>query len=63
MNLPIIISHRNNLQGSDIKTQNTVFGIKKALKAGSDYIVVGRPVTQATYPKEAALQILSSIAS
>ena len=49
--------------GAEKGDQKRIFTPEKALKAGSDYIVVGRPVTQATYPKEAALQILSSIAS
>ena len=49
--------------GADKGDQKRIFTPEKALKAGSNYIVVGRPITQAADPKEAALKILSSIAS
>jgi orotidine-5'-phosphate decarboxylase len=47
--------------GADKGDQKRIFTPEKALKAGSDYIVVGRPITQAADPKEAALQILSAL--
>ena len=49
--------------GTDKGDQKRIHTPEKALKAGSDYMVVGRPITQAPDPKEAALQILNSIAS
>lgn len=47
--------------GSDKGDQKRIHTPEKAFKAGSDYIVVGRPITQAAQPREAAFQILSSI--
>jgi orotidine-5'-phosphate decarboxylase len=49
--------------GADKGDQKRIFTPEKALKAGSDYMVIGRPITQAADPKEAALAILNSIAS
>jgi len=49
--------------GSDKGDQKRIYTPEKALKAGSDYIVVGRPITQAASPKESALQILSALDS
>jgi orotidine-5'-phosphate decarboxylase len=47
--------------GADKGDQKRIHTPEKALKAGSDYIVVGRPITQASSPKEAALRILEAI--
>ncbi|MFH0985539.1 MAG: orotidine-5'-phosphate decarboxylase, partial [Candidatus Omnitrophota bacterium] len=47
--------------GADKGDQKRIFTPEKALKAGSDHIVVGRPITQAPDPKEAALRILAAI--
>jgi len=47
--------------GADVGDQKRILTPEKALKAGSDYIVVGRPITQAPDPKEAALKILKSM--
>lgn len=47
--------------GADKGDQKRIFTPEKALKAGSDHIVVGRPITQAPDPKEAALKILASL--
>lgn len=47
--------------GADRGDQKRIYTPEKALKAGSDYMVVGRPITQASNPKEAALQIMAAI--
>lgn len=47
--------------GADKGDQKRIFTPEKALRAGSDHIVVGRPITQAPDPKEAALRILGAI--
>jgi len=47
--------------GADKGDQKRIYTPEKALKAGSDHIVVGRPITQAQNPKEAALAILASL--
>ena len=49
--------------GADKGDQKRIFTPEKALAAGSDHMVVGRPITQASDPKAAALEILSSIES
>ncbi len=49
--------------GADKGDQKRIFTPEKALKAGSDYIVVGRPITQAANLREAAFKILSAFAS
>jgi len=49
--------------GADKGDQKRIFTPEKAIKAGSDYIVVGRPITQASNPKEAALRILDVLGS
>jgi len=48
--------------GSAMGDQKRVETPEKAIKEGSDYIVVGRPITQALDPREAALRILKAIA-
>ena len=48
--------------GADVGDQKRILTPEKALKAGSDYIVVGRPITQAQDPQKSALQILSALA-
>lgn len=47
--------------GSDKGDQKRIFTPEKALRAGSDYIVVGRPITQFSSPREAALRILEAM--
>ena len=47
--------------GAEPGDQKRIHTPEKALRAGSDHLVVGRPITQAPNPKEAALQILEAI--
>jgi orotidine-5'-phosphate decarboxylase len=49
--------------GADHGDQKRIYTPEDAVRAGSDHIVVGRPITQASNPKEAALRILEAIAS
>ncbi|MFO7568222.1 MAG: orotidine 5'-phosphate decarboxylase / HUMPS family protein, partial [Smithellaceae bacterium] len=46
--------------GDDQKRTLTAF---EAIKAGADYIVVGRPIRSAAQPVEACRQIVSEIAA
>ena len=41
--------------------QTRVMTPQKALELGADYLVIGRPITQAKDPKEAALRVLQEI--
>ncbi len=43
--------------------QKRVLGPLEAMRSGSDYLVVGRPITQADSPNEALLEFNSAIAS
>jgi len=47
--------------GSDTQDQKRVMTPREAIQLGADYIVVGRPITQAKDPKGAALKILEEI--
>lgn len=48
-------------QGSDLGDQRRVMTPKDAIKAGSDYLVIGRPITQATNPAAMLAQINQSL--
>ncbi|MCF2859564.1 orotidine-5'-phosphate decarboxylase [Pseudoalteromonas sp. SMS1] len=48
--------------GSDAGDQKRIMTPEKAIAAGSDYLVVGRPITQADNPAQALRAINSSIA-
>src|SRR3569833_1154029 len=49
--------------GSAIGDQKRIAGSAEALRLGASYLVVGRPITQATDPGEAATAILKEMAS
>ncbi|MFN0265150.1 orotidine-5'-phosphate decarboxylase [Tepidamorphus sp. 3E244] len=49
--------------GSDTGDQKRIATPASAIKSGSDYLVVGRPITQAGNPAEAADTIVDEIAS
>ncbi|MFH1622746.1 MAG: orotidine-5'-phosphate decarboxylase [Candidatus Omnitrophota bacterium] len=48
-------------KGSTLGDQKRVASAKDALSAGADFIVVGRPITEANNPKKAAQQIIKEI--
>ena len=50
-------------QGSDAGDQKRIVTPSEAIRAGSDYLVVGRPVSEAASPAEAARAIVSEIES
>ncbi len=47
--------------GSAMGDQKRIETPEKAVKAGADYIVIGRPITQAANPREIASQIIDTI--
>ncbi len=47
--------------GADKQDQNRAATPTEALKNGADYLVIGRPITQAPDPKNAAQQIIKEI--
>ena len=49
--------------GSDSGDQKRVATPASAIKAGADYLVVGRPITQSRDPKTAAAEIVTEIAT
>jgi len=49
--------------GSSRGDQKRIETPMKAIRVGSDYLVVGRPITQASDPKQAALAIFESISN
>lgn len=50
-------------EGSEKSDQKRTFTPVQALEAGSDYLVIGRPITAAACPREAAQAIIQSISS
>lgn len=49
--------------GSEKDDQKRTLGPAEALKAGADWLVIGRPITSAENPRKAAEEILKSIRS
>ena len=49
--------------GSDVGDQKRVMGPKQAIEAGADFLVVGRPITEAADPAAAAHAIIADIAA
>ena len=49
------------LNNSAIDDQVRIITPEQAIKAGSDYLVIGRPITQATEPARVVRDILFSI--
>ncbi|NVK21677.1 MAG: orotidine-5'-phosphate decarboxylase [Kangiellaceae bacterium] len=49
--------------GADVGDQSRIMTPAKALQAGSDYLVIGRPITQAENPLQALYDISESLVS
>ncbi len=47
--------------GSDVGDQSRIMTPSKAIQAGSDYLVIGRPITQADNPLKALCEISESL--
>jgi orotidine-5'-phosphate decarboxylase len=47
--------------GSDVGDQKRIVSPARAIKAGADYLVVGRPVVEAADPKASADAIVAEI--
>jgi orotidine-5'-phosphate decarboxylase len=48
--------------GNDIGDQKRIMTPEKAIQAGADYLVIGRPITNASNPRAAATAIIAEIA-
>ena len=59
----LIVTPSIRQPGEDTQDQTRVMTPAAAIKAGADYLVVGRPITQAPDPREAAEAIVEEIAS
>lgn len=57
----LIVTPGIRLAGADADDQARVMTPAKAIRAGADYLVVGRPITQATDPGAAARAIVEEI--
>jgi len=47
--------------GSDIGDQHRVLTPGEAVRRGADYLVIGRPITAAPFPRDAFLRIAEEI--
>lgn len=57
----ILITPGIRPQGSDSQDQSRILTPQKAIEAGSTYLVVGRPITQASTPVDATSRILDEM--
>jgi orotidine-5'-phosphate decarboxylase len=57
----ILITPGIRPQGSDSQDQSRILTPQKAIEAGSTYLVVGRPITQASNPVDATSRILDEM--
>jgi orotidine-5'-phosphate decarboxylase len=57
----IVVTPGIRPSGADVGDQKRVATPRKAVEAGSDYLVVGRPIIQAPSPAEAARAILGEL--
>ena len=47
--------------GSDVNDQRRTMSARQAIDAGADYIVVGRPITEAKNRRDAAMKIVDEL--
>ena len=59
--LPVIITPGIRPAGAAFGDQKRVLTPEKAVKQGATHLVVGRPITKADYPREAAIAIVKEI--
>ena len=57
----VIVTPGVRPQGADMNDQARAATPSQALKAGADYLVVGRPITAAAQPREAAFSIIEEM--
>jgi orotidine-5'-phosphate decarboxylase len=57
----VIVAPGIRPEGSDAGDQHRTMTPAAAVAAGADYIVVGRPITEASSPRDAALAIVDSL--
>ena len=57
----VIVTPGVRPSGAAVGDQKRIETPEKAIKAGSDHIVIGRPITQAQDPRKAAIEIVDSI--
>lgn len=62
-NQPTVVTPGIRSAGADIHDQRRVATPAAAIRAGADYLVVGRPILQATNPLDAVRKILREIES
>ncbi|NQU40280.1 MAG: orotidine-5'-phosphate decarboxylase [Lentisphaerae bacterium] len=58
---PILVTPGIRMPEGDVDDQKRVATPADAVKAGSDFLVVGRPIVQAEHPRQAALRILDDM--
>lgn len=57
----LLVTPGIRLAGADVQDQSRVMTPAKAIEAGSDYLVIGRPITQAISVRESASAILEEM--
>jgi orotidine-5'-phosphate decarboxylase len=58
---PVIVTPGIRPAGTEIQDQKRIATPAAAIREGADYLVVGRPITQAERPREAAEQVIQQI--
>ena len=58
---PLLVTPGIRADNSDVADQKRVATVRAAVEAGSNFLVVGRPILQAPDPSKAANEILAQI--